>query len=154
MSYEEVSSSSGAHGFKKVNVLSKYSQPTSTQAPDGVLAKDLQAWRRVINNAKIQCEYNADHHMNLEIQQQLSCSNNNATGSTVGEVWLSHNDTMENCFGRSYSNLLENNKRSIDEVNHARYIEQTSVNSDMDKLKWRRLNALQKSCVISDSLFQ
>ena len=133
-------------------------QPTSTQPPEGVLAKDLQAWRRVINNAKIQCEVNADHLMNLDIQQQLSGSNSNASanasavGSSVGEIWLSHNDTVASCFDKTYANMLQNNKRSIDEVNHTRYIEQTSVNHDLDKLKWRRLSAMEKSCVIADSL--
>jgi hypothetical protein len=50
----------------------------------GPLEKDIQAWRRAVNHAKIQLEYQDDRLMNLELADSYG-----------GQVWLHGNSASE-----------------------------------------------------------
>ena len=140
-------------------------QPTTIANPEGPLAKDLQAWRKAIANAKIQIEYNSNHLMNLEIQQELLAKelnnnkNNNqvaAGGATnaLSNIWLQYNETIETLLDKHVMSTISSKKRMVDEINRSRYQDQCAVDTELQRMNKRRLIAIDKSLLIRDAMTQ
>jgi hypothetical protein len=55
--------------------------------PEGVLEKDIQAWRKAVSNAKVQYEHLTNQQMNMEVMEQHTAS-----------IWLHHNTALEGYF--------------------------------------------------------
>jgi hypothetical protein len=151
------SSGAGAENSDKCDVLKRY-QPVSVQSPEGALAKDLQAWRRNLANAKVQCEYNANYLMNLEIQVELmqkqfgEAAAPPAGGNGLSALWLQHVNALGDLFEKSLVAQQSAQKRKIDEVNRTRYNEQVRVRSELVKLHKRRCVALENAGQILTAL--
>jgi len=148
------SSSSTLENPDKIDVMKRYN-PGSIQNPEGALKNDLQAWRRNVNNAKVQMEYNSNHLMNLEIQAELM-QNLNSEPSTGGNglsaYWLQHVNTLKSVFEITLPGKQNAQKRQIDEINRARYNEQMGVRADLEKLNKRRCAALDNARHIQSAL--
>lgn len=129
----------------------------SLAAPaDGALAKDLQAWRRAITMAKVQHEYNSNHLMNLEVQQEMMAQKGQGQGqaaaNVVGDIWLTYNQAVEASLETHCESRSSRTKRELDEVNRTRYVEQSAAGAELAKLHKRR-RAAEANCVgIVDAL--
>eukprot|EP01041_Mallomonas_annulata_P013075 gene13075-27596_t len=105
----------------------------NVEKPEGVLEKDVQAWRKSISSAKCIFEHQSNRLMNLEIADE-----------SIAPVWLHHNNTLE-AIDKSIHMKTNSLKRSIDEINFRRKSEQELALEELHKSTLKRDQAIYKS---------
>lgn len=96
------------------------------EGPPPALEKDVNAWRKSINNAKSQIEHQTNNIINLELFEKNSAS-----------VWLEYNESLEG--STKYVHTLTNNlKRKIDTINAQRKVEQETARFDLGRTLQKR----------------
>lgn len=88
----------------------------------GPLEKDIQAWRRVVTNAKIQSEYQENKLMNLEIADSYG-----------GPVWLHSNSALEGT-ARQIDTMTSNMRKKCDDIHVKRRLEQENVSPSLERM--------------------
>mmetsp|Transcript_32679 Transcript_32679/g.33325 ORF Transcript_32679/g.33325 Transcript_32679/m.33325 type:complete len:219 (+) Transcript_32679:152-808(+) len=89
------------------------------EKPQGVLEKDIQAWRKSISNVKRSYEYQSNRLMNLELADESSAT-----------VWLHYNAVLEQ-IETNINTQTSTLKRKIDEINLDRKTSQELVRDEL-----------------------